>query len=144
MLKLTLLLLSNKEMLIWSVRNHLIVIVIITCCFVIHGLNLLVLKQVCYFVMQWLPLENVESGQINLRCTWFTLTPKPEDLSPVSGHYSCHTCNWSPVSRSCVRTIQNYSSWWLVKFWKNVSGLSVLISCCVVGLPQCFKHPKDD
>ncbi|XP_020611586.1 extended synaptotagmin-2-like isoform X2 [Orbicella faveolata] len=30
----------------------------------------------------WLPLENVESGQINLRCTWFTLTPKPEDLSP--------------------------------------------------------------
>lgn len=144
MLKLTLLLLSNKEMLIWSVRNHLIVIVIITCCFVIHCLNLLVLKQVCYFVIQWLPLENVESGQINLRCTWFTLTPKPEDLSPVSGHYSCHTCNWSPVSRSCVRTIQNYSSWWLVKFWKNVSGLSVLISCCVVWLPQCFKHPKDD
>ncbi|XP_078376188.1 extended synaptotagmin-2-like isoform X2 [Oculina patagonica] len=31
----------------------------------------------------WLPLENVESGQINLRCTWFSLTPKPEDLSPA-------------------------------------------------------------
>ena len=91
MLKLTLLLLSNKAMLIWSVRNHLIVIVIITCCFVIHCLNSSVLKQVCFFVIQWLPLENVESGQINLRCTWFTLTPKPEDLSPVSGHYSCHT-----------------------------------------------------
>lgn len=30
----------------------------------------------------WLPLENVKSGQINLRCTWFTLTDKPEDLSP--------------------------------------------------------------
>ncbi|CAH3120834.1 unnamed protein product [Porites lobata] len=30
----------------------------------------------------WLQLENVESGQINLRCTWFTMTPKPEDLSP--------------------------------------------------------------
>ncbi|XP_066029603.1 uncharacterized protein [Pocillopora verrucosa] len=30
----------------------------------------------------WLPLENVKSGQINLRCTWFTLTAKPEDLSP--------------------------------------------------------------
>ena len=91
MLKLTLLPLSNKAMLIWSVRNHLIVIVIITCCFVIHCLNSSVLKQVCFFVIQWLPLENVESGQINLRCTWFTLNPKPEDLSPVSGHYSCHT-----------------------------------------------------
>ncbi|XP_027052448.1 extended synaptotagmin-2-A-like isoform X2 [Pocillopora damicornis] len=30
----------------------------------------------------WLPLENVKSGQINLRCTWFTLTAKPDDLSP--------------------------------------------------------------
>ncbi|CAH3156571.1 unnamed protein product [Pocillopora meandrina] len=33
-------------------------------------------------VALWLPLENVKSGQINLRCTWFTLTAKPEDLSP--------------------------------------------------------------
>jgi len=32
----------------------------------------------------WLPLENVETGQINLRCTWFTFTNNPEDLSPVS------------------------------------------------------------
>ncbi|XP_015764424.1 PREDICTED: extended synaptotagmin-2-A-like [Acropora digitifera] len=30
----------------------------------------------------WLPLENVESGQLNLRCTWFSLTSNPEDLSP--------------------------------------------------------------
>ncbi|CAH3166620.1 unnamed protein product [Pocillopora meandrina] len=29
----------------------------------------------------WLPPENAKSGQINLRCTWFTLTAKPEDLS---------------------------------------------------------------
>jgi len=94
-LKLTLLLLSNKAMLIWSVRNHLIGL----CCFWTSNHNLLF----CYtlfeligiktslLLCQWLPLENVESGQINLRCTWFTLTPKPEDLSPVSGHYLCHT-----------------------------------------------------
>jgi Ca2+-dependent lipid-binding protein len=31
----------------------------------------------------WLPLENVESGQINLRCVWYTLTSNPDDLSPV-------------------------------------------------------------
>ncbi|KAK3739454.1 hypothetical protein QZH41_017292 [Actinostola sp. cb2023] len=30
----------------------------------------------------WLPLENVESGQINLRCTWYTFTSSPDDLSP--------------------------------------------------------------
>nr|XP_058955682.1 uncharacterized protein LOC131782964 [Pocillopora verrucosa]XP_058955683.1 uncharacterized protein LOC131782964 [Pocillopora verrucosa] len=33
-----------------------------------------------YLLPDWLPLENVKSGQINLRCTWFTLTAKPEDL----------------------------------------------------------------
>ncbi|XP_020906062.1 extended synaptotagmin-3 isoform X3 [Exaiptasia diaphana] len=30
----------------------------------------------------WLPLENVESGQINLRCIWYTFTNNPDDLSP--------------------------------------------------------------
>ncbi|XP_031566724.1 extended synaptotagmin-2-A-like isoform X2 [Actinia tenebrosa] len=30
----------------------------------------------------WLPLENVESGQINLRCVWYTFTSSPDDLSP--------------------------------------------------------------
>ena len=47
----------------------------------------------CYFSIQWLPLENIESGQINLRCTWFSLTEKPEDLSPVSEHLIVVHCS---------------------------------------------------
>nr|XP_058959861.1 uncharacterized protein LOC131786809 [Pocillopora verrucosa] len=49
----------------------------------------------------WLPLENVKSGQINLRCTWFTLTAKPEDLSPVT-NAACGT-----TSAFCKLTVGN-------------------------------------
>ncbi|XP_066026352.1 uncharacterized protein [Pocillopora verrucosa] len=38
----------------------------------------------------WLPLENVKSDKINLRCTWFTLTAKPEDL-PLATNTACGT-----------------------------------------------------
>jgi len=147
-LKLTLLLLSNKAMLIWSVRNHLIGL----CCIWTSNHNLLF----CYTLFEFIGIKTsllLCNTVASTRKCWkwsdqpavYLVHADSQAWGPVTSKWALFVSyNWSSVSGSCVRTILNYLSWWLVKFWKNVSGLSVLISCCVLWLPQCFEHPKDD